>query len=114
MEKRLISSYDEINDTFVGKVDGENGYCADYGISDGIYLAVNNCNLPASVFVPNASKVFNTSKSVLESSNVRIDIVCNEIFLSFTMSIEDLKIYSTTCRNRFGIPNIKYEIDSNI
>ena len=34
MKKRLISSYDEINDTFVGKVDGEHGYCADYGISE--------------------------------------------------------------------------------
>ena len=30
MKKRLISSYDEENDTFLGKVDGENGYVADY------------------------------------------------------------------------------------
>ena len=38
MEKRLISSYDEENDTFVGKIGDENGYVADYGISKGIYL----------------------------------------------------------------------------
>jgi hypothetical protein len=114
MEKRLISSYDEENDTFVGKVDGESGYVADYGISDGVYLGVNNSNLPASVIVPNASKVLNTSKSVLESADVKIGIDCDEFCLSFTMSIEDLKIFSTTCRNRFGIPNINYKIDSNI
>ena len=37
MEKRLISSYDEESDTFVGKVVGEHGYVADYGISDDIF-----------------------------------------------------------------------------
>ena len=57
MEKRLISSYDEINDTFVGKVDGENGYCADYGISEGVFLGINNANFPNSIFVTNASEV---------------------------------------------------------
>ena len=41
MKKRLISSYDEINDTFVGKIDGENGFCSDFDISDGIFLAIN-------------------------------------------------------------------------
>ena len=48
MKKRLISSYDEENDTFLGKVDGENGYVADYGISDEVYLGINNSNLPTS------------------------------------------------------------------
>ena len=114
MEKRLISSYDEINDTFVGKVDGEKGYCADYGISEGIYLGINNSNLPTSVFVANASKVLNAPKSILESADVKIDIDCNEYCLSFAMIIEDFKIFSTRCTNRFGIPNIKYTIDSNI
>lgn len=114
MIKRLISSYDEENDTFVGKVDGEHGYCADYGISDGIYLGINNLNLPSSVYVPNASEVFNTSKSVLESADVKIGISCDDMCLSFKMCVEDLLIFSTKCRNNFGIPNIKYEFDSNI
>ena len=65
MKKRLISSYDEENDTFVGKVDDEKGYKADYGISDGIFLGINNSNLPTSVFISNASEVLNTSKSIL-------------------------------------------------
>ena len=38
MKKRLITSYDEVNDTFVGKVDGESGFCADYDISNGVFL----------------------------------------------------------------------------
>ena len=114
MEKRLISSYDEINDIFVGKVDGENGFIADYGISEGVFLGINNLHLPTSVFVPNASEVLNTSKSLLESANVRINIVCDEIYLTFSMCVENLKIFSTTCKNIFGIPEIKYEIDSNI
>lgn len=113
-KRRLISSYDEINDTFVGKVDGETGYCADYGIYDGIYLGITNSHMPASIFVPNASKVFNTSKNVLESPNVKISIYCDDIRLSFSMCIEDLKIFSTTCENIFGIPNIDYEFDSNM
>lgn len=114
MKKRLISSYNEENDTFVGKIDGEHGYSADYGIADGIYMGINNSNLPTSIFIPNASEVFNISKSILESSNVKIGISCDELFLSFRMCIEDLVIFATKCRNKFGIPNLKYEIDSNI
>lgn len=114
MEKRLISSYDETNDTFVGKVDGENGYVADYGISDGIFLRINNCNLPASVFIPNASEVLDISKSVLESSDVKIGIDCDDFCLSFKMCIDDLLVFSTKCRNSFGIPNLNYLIDCNI
>ena len=114
MEIRLISSYDEINDTFAGKVDGERGYIADYGISDGIYLGINNLNLPTSVIVSHASKSLNTSKDVLESANVKIGIDCDEVCLSFTMIIEDLKIISVKCRNTFGIPSLNYLMDSNI
>ena len=114
MKKRLISSYDEENDTFLGKVDGENGYVADYGISDEVYLGINNSNLPTSVFVSNASEVLNASKSVLESSDVKIDIDCDERSLTFRMCIEDLLVFSTICRNSFGIPSLSYSIDSNI
>ena len=114
MKKRLISSYDEINDTFVGKVDGKKGYRADYGISDGIYLGINNSNMPTSVFIPNASEVFNTSKELLESADVKINIDCSESCLCFDMCIENSKICSIKCKNSFGIPKMKCLIDSNI
>ena len=114
MEKRLISSYDEINDTFVGKVDGEHGYCADYGISDGVFLGINNANFPTSVFVPNASEVFNTSKETLESADVKININCNGGCLCFDMCIENSRICSIKCKNDFGIPKLECLMDSNI
>ena len=114
MRKTLISSYDEINDTFVGKVDGEKGYRADYGISEGIYLGINNANLPTSVIVPHASDVFNTSKETLESADVKININCDDVYLYFDMCIEDSRICSVKCRNNFGIPKISCLIDSNI
>ena len=113
MKKTLISSYDEINDTFVGKVDGENGFCADYDISNGVFLGIDENNFPNSVYVNNASEVLNTPKQILENSNVKIDIRCNSICLCFNMFIDDLKICSIKCRNSYGIPNIDFEIDSN-
>lgn len=113
MKKRLISSYDEINDIFVGKVDGENGFFSDYDISDGVFLGIDKNNLPNSVYVNNASEVLNTSKQVLENSNVKISISCDKICLCFNMFIEDLKICSIRCKNSYGIPNIDFEIDSN-
>ena len=114
MEKRLISSYDEINDTFVGKVDGENGYVVDYGIGNGIFLRINNSNLPTSVFIPNASEVLDVSKSMLESSDVKIGIMCDEVNLTFILCIENLLVYSTECKNDFGIPNLNCVIDCNV
>ncbi|WP_406534338.1 hypothetical protein [Methanobrevibacter sp.] len=113
MKKRLISSYDEVNDTFVGKVDGENGFCADYGIANGVFLGIDKDNFPNLVFVNNASEVLNTSKQILENSNVKISIECDAICLYFNMFIEGLKICSIRCKNSFGIPNINFEIDSN-
>ena len=112
-EKRLISSYDEINDTFVGKVDGEHGFFKDYGISDGVYLGINNQHFPTTVFVPNASEVFNISKKVLENPNVKIHIDCNGVYLFFSLCIDDLLIFSTKCENDFGMPFLNYLIDSN-
>ncbi|WP_405305309.1 hypothetical protein [Methanobrevibacter sp.] len=111
--KRLISSYDEINDTFVGKIDGKNSYCADYSISDGIFLAIDKNNIPCSVFVDNASNVFNVPKTILENSNVKIAIDCDSVFLSFNMFIEDLKICSIKSENRCGIPKINFLMDTN-
>ena len=114
MEKRLISSYDEINDTFVGKIDGENGYCADYGISDGVFLGINNANFPSRVFVFKASKFLNTSKETLESADVKISINCNGSYLYFDLFIENSRICSIKCKNDFGIPKLECLMDSNI
>ena len=113
IEKSLISSYDEINDTFVGKFDGRNGFSADYNISKGICLSLGNDNIPASVMVNNASEVLNISKKFLENSNVKIDIECDEICLNFKLIIEDLNICAVSCKNVFGIPNLHYLMDSN-
>lgn len=111
--ERLISSYDEINDTFVGKIDGMNRYCADYSISEGIFLAIDKDNVPCSVFVVNASDVFNVSKSMMENANVKIAIDCDSIFLSFIVFIEDLKICSIVSENRYGIPKLNFLMDAN-
>ena len=111
--KRLITSYDEINDTFVGKIDGKKGYSADYNISEGVFLSIDKNNCPTSVFVSNASKVFNTPKEVLENSNVKITIDCNEMFLHFNLFIDNLKIFSSKSENSWKIPNLNFLIDAN-
>lgn len=112
-KETLISSYDEINDTFVGKIEGKKGCYADYAISDGIYLSIDKNNLPTSVLVSNASEVFNVSKQFLENPNVKIGIDCDSICLYFTIAIDDLKICSVKCKNDFGIPNVSFVMDSN-
>lgn len=112
-KQKLISSYDEENDTLACKIDGRKGYCADYNISDGVFLGIDKNNIPTSVLVNNASEVFDVSKQTLENSNVKIGIDCDSICLYFTMFIENLKICSIKCRNSYGIPNINFEIDSN-
>ena len=113
-KERLISSYDEVNDTFVGKIDGKDGYRANYGISEGVFLNIDKNNIPTSVLVNNASEVLDISKSTLESSDVKIGISCDDACLSFRICIENLLIFSTKCKNKFGIPNLDYLIDCNI
>ena len=111
--KRLISSYDEENDIFVGKIEDEHGFCTNYGISDGIFLNMDENNVPTSVFIDNASKVINKPKDVLESSDIIIAINCNDGMLNFDMFIDDSKIYSVKCQNTYGIPKIDFLIDAN-
>ena len=113
MKKRLISSYDEVNDTFAGKIENENGLFADYSIHDGVFLGIDKDHFPNSIYVDKASKVFDIPKEVLENPNVKICIDCDRIFLDLCMFIEDLKIFSVKCKNNFGIPEIKFAIDSN-
>ena len=113
MKKNLISSYNEENDTFVGKIDGKNGYCADYGISDGVYLGVDKFIIPSFIFVSRAAEVFNIPKDILESSNVKLIIECGEDILSLIMFIDNSKICSIKSKNNFGIPSINILRDSN-
>lgn len=113
MKNRLISSYDEINDTFVGKIDGKRGYSADYNISDGVFLTIDKNNCPSSVYVSDASKVFNTSKKNLENANVKISIDCDEMFLYFSLFIDNLKIFSSKSRNVFRLPELNFILDTN-
>jgi len=87
---------------------------ADYGITDGIFLGLNNSNLPTSVFISNASEVLDISKTDLESADVKIGIKCDDANLTFRMCIEDLLVFSTRCKNSFGIPNLNFLIDCNI
>ena len=115
MEKqRLISSYDELNDTFVGKIEGRNGYNANYSISDGIFLNIDKDNVPTSVVVNNASEVLDVPKQSLESADIKIGINCNGDCLSFNMFVENSEICSLRCRNDFGIPDLEYLIDCNL
>lgn len=111
--KRLISSYDEENDTFVGKIDGKEGYLADYSICDGIFLSIDRNGCPSSVFVDNASKVFNTSKNVLENSNVKISLDCDELSISFSFFVENSRIFSSKSENLFNIPSLNFVMDAN-
>lgn len=113
MKKNLISSYNEENDTFVGKIDGKNGYCADYGISEGVYLGVDKLNMPSFILVSRASEVFNIPKNILESSNVKLIIECDEDDLSLVMFIDNSKICSIKSKNNFGIPSINILRDNN-
>lgn len=113
MKKRLISSYDEINDIFVGKVDGENGFYVDFDISDGIFLGINKDNCPNSIYVSDASRVLNVSKQTLENSDVKITVSCDSTCLYFSMFIGNLHICSYRCKNIFKIPFIDFEMDSN-
>ena len=112
-KERLISSYDELNDTFVGKIEGKNGYDANYGISDGIFLSIDKNNVPTSV-VNNASEVLNVSKQCLESANVKISINCDENCLLFSIFVENSQICRLKCRNDFGIATLNYLMDCNI
>lgn len=111
--KTLISSYDEINDTFVCKIDGKNGYFADFDISDGVFLSVDKNMCPTSVFVSDASKVFKTSKKVLENPDVKISLDCDGYFLDFELFINNSRIFSSRSVNDFKIPSLNFLIDAN-
>lgn len=111
--KELISSYDEVNDIFVGKISDKSGYLANYDISDGIFLNIDKNHLPVSIYIGNASDVLNVNKSVLEDPNVCISIECSGRELCFKLSIANEMIYNAKSLNVFDIPQISYEMKAN-
>ena len=113
MKKTLNYNYDNINDTFVGKIDGKVGFSRDFSISDGVFIGINKMNLPTSIFIYEASEVFDITKHLLEISDFKILIDCDEFYLYFTVCIDDLEIYSVRCVNKFEIPHLNFLIDSN-
>ena len=111
--KELISSYDEINDTFVGKMADKNGYCANYDIADGIFLNIDKNRLPVSVHINNASDVLNVRKRILEDPNVSILIESKGDEIDFKLCIDNREIFSNRSVNVFGIPEVSYMMSAN-
>ena len=111
--KELISSYDEINDTFVGKISEKKGYHANYDISEGIFLNIDKNNLPVSVYINNASDVLNIKKYVLKYCDLSIFIDCNGGEINFKLCVADEVIYNTKSINLFNSPQFSYLIKTN-
>ena len=111
--KKLISSYNEANDIFVGKVSDKNGYYASYDIADGIFLNIDKNRLPVSVQINDASCVLNVKKGLLENPNVSMLIECIGDNIIFKLCIANKEIFSNESLNIFGMPEVGYEIKSN-
>ena len=111
--KELISSYDAINDTFVGKVSGKNGYMANFEFSEDVFLNVDKNNLPASIQINGASDALNVKKSVLKNPDVSILIECSGDKIDFEMFIAGEMIFNKKSLNIFSIPRFSYEIKAN-
>lgn len=111
--QRLISSYDETNDIFFGKIDGKNGYFANYALNEGIFINIDENGCPVSVFIDNASDILHVKKEILEESNVKIGIDCNDYSIYFNIFVNDVKIYNDKFANNCGIPDLNFMLDSN-
>ena len=111
--KELISSYDVINDTFVGKISEKNGYHANYDISNGIFLNMDKNNLPVSVHINNASNVLNVKKYLLEYCDISIFIDCDGRDINFKLCVADKILYNTKSENIFDSPKFSYLIKTN-
>ncbi|WP_296795162.1 DUF2283 domain-containing protein [uncultured Methanobrevibacter sp.] len=111
--KQMISSYDEINDTFVAKISDKDGYYANYDIADGIFLNIDKNGFPVSVHINNASDVLNVEKGILKNPDVSILIECIGDKITFTFSIADRVIFSNMSFNIFEMPEISYKIKAN-
>ncbi|WP_299523971.1 hypothetical protein [uncultured Methanobrevibacter sp.] len=111
--QRLISSYDEINDIFYGKIDGKNGYFANYAVNKGIFINIDKNGFPVSFFINHASNVLHISKEILEESNVKVGIDCDNISIIFNIFINNVKIYNGKFENNYKIPAFNFMLDTN-
>lgn len=111
--QRLISSYDEANDIFYGKIDGEDGYFANYAISKGIFINLDKNMFLVSFFINSASDVLHVSKEILEESDVKVFINCTNISIMFDVFINDVKIFNDVFENNYDIPSFNFMLDTN-
>lgn len=111
--QRLISSYDEINDIFCGKIDGKNGYFANYAMNKGIFINIDKNGCTVSVFIDNASDILNVKKEILEESDIKIGIGCDGLSIYFDIFVNGVKIYNNEFKNTYGIPDLNFLLDSN-
>ena len=88
--QRLISSYDEINDIFCGKIEGKNGYFANYAMNEGIFINIDKNGCPVSVFIDRASDILNVKKEILEESDIKIGLGCDYCSIYFVYLTENL------------------------
>ncbi len=111
--QRLISSYDEVNDIFYGMIEGKKGYLANYAVDESIFINIGDGNYPVSFLISNASNVLDVKKEVLEESNVKIAIGCDDLSLYFNMCINNVEIYKDEFRNLYSMPNFSFILDTN-
>lgn len=111
--QRLISSYDEINDIFCGKIDGKNGYFANYAMNEGIFINIDKNGCPVSVFIDRASDILNIKKEILEESDIKIGLGCDDCSIYFDIFVNGVKIYNNKFENNCGIPDLNFLLDTD-
>lgn len=100
--KKLMSSYNEKNDTLSGKIFGKNGCIADYEIGDEIFLSTDENNIPISFQINHASKTLGFTKEALKNPNVRIAICCDDLKIYFDVFLSTQMIFSSQFRNNYS------------
>lgn len=111
--QRLISSYDEINGIFCGKIDGKNGYFANYAMNEGIFINIDKNGCPVSVFIDRASDILNVKKEILEESDIKIGLGCDDCSIYFDIFVNGVKIYNNKFENNCGIPDLNFLLDTD-
>lgn len=100
--KKIISSYNETNDTLSGKIFGRNGYIADYEIDNEIFLSTDENNLPVSFQIDNASKTLGFTKEALKNPNIRVAISSDDLKIYFDVFLSSQMIFTSQFKNNFG------------
>lgn len=110
---KLISSYDEINDMFSGKIVDKNGYLTSYNLNDGIFINMDKNNYPSSFYIYNASRIFNISKKLLECPDISIKMECDKLEILFEFLISNKEVYVSKSWNTFNIPEFSCIMETN-